>query len=115
MDTDQPPDPGEQSDGYHTFNELYAHRRALTAALASTLPDLAWRSKLHHDGTMFEGMFIVGFDLPGIGQVSYHYDLEHWDEFAAVEERRRAPEWDGHTPADVVDRLVAWARTASLP
>lgn len=104
----------DASDGYHTFAELYAHRRALTAALTTLLPRLAWRSKQHHDGTMFDGMFIVGMDLvgSGAGQVSYHYELEHWDEFAHVPEREFAPEWDGHTSDDVVKRLLAWTSTA---
>jgi hypothetical protein len=102
-------DPADQSDGFHTFRELYDHRRALTLALCNAVGDLAWRSKLHDDGTMLDGMFIVGIDLPGAGQISYHYELEHWDQFAGVREWDRAPRFDGHTPADVVRRLIDWA------
>lgn len=109
------------SDGYHTFSELYDHRRALTAALLAALTrtqhDLgahpwAWRSKLHHpdDNPMFDGgYFIVGADLP-TGQISYHYKLRHWDDFADIPERQHAPRWDGHTPDTTVDRLLRWAR-----
>ncbi|HEU4751991.1 MAG TPA: hypothetical protein VFU47_02705 [Armatimonadota bacterium] len=105
--------PGQKdgiSDGYHTFGELYDHRRALTAALAQVLP--SWRSKAHHpdDSPMFEGgYFIVGIDLPGVGTITYHYKLSHWDDFAGVDELAHAPKWDGAAPADTVTRLLNWA------
>lgn len=103
----------EISDGYHTFGELYDHRRALTAALAQAFP--SWRSKAHHpdDSPMFEGgYFIVGIDLPGVGTVTYHYKLKHWDDFRGVEEREHAPLWDGAGPPETVTRLLEWARQA---
>jgi hypothetical protein len=101
----------EITDGYHTFGELYDHRRALTAALAVSMP--SWRSKAHHpDGDpMFPGYFIVGIDLP-TGTVTYHYKLAHWDDFSGVEEREHAPRWDGAGPGDTVTRLLEWARRA---
>lgn len=102
----------DTSDGYHTFAELYAHRRALTAALAVAVARrTAWRSKQHHpdDGPIYEGYFIVGIDLP-TGTVSYHYELAYWDDFRHVEELEHAPKWDGATPADSVTRLLEWAR-----
>lgn len=105
----------EITDGYHTFGELYDHRRALTAVLATAAGSMgdAWRSKAHHpDGDpMFEGYFIVGIQLP-TGTVTYHYKLSHWDDFANVPELEHAPAWDGHTPADTVTRLLEAARTA---
>lgn len=103
---------GEVSDGFHTFDELYDHRRALTAALCKALGLDAWRSKAHHpdDNPMFEGgYFIVGINLP-TGTITYHYKLEHWDDFAEVDELAHAPKWDGATPGDTVTRLLAWAR-----
>lgn len=96
------------SDGDHTFAELYDHRMILTAGLMRSRPDLSWRSKLHHDGTMFEGFFIVGMDLPKHGQITYHYPLSGWDLFEWVPKLDRAPEYDGHTSADVLTRLRAW-------
>jgi hypothetical protein len=104
----------EISDGYHTFGELYEHRRALTAVLASAAASMgdSWRSKAHHpdDGPMFEGgYFIVGIELP-TGTITYHYSLEHWDDFAAVSEREHAPKWDGASPADTVSRCLEMAR-----
>lgn len=101
----------EVSDGYHTMGELYDHRRALTRALALSLEDAAWRSKAHHpdDDPMFEGYFIIGMDLPGVGTVTYHYKVKHWDEFEGVPVLAHAPKWDGAPPAASVERLLGWA------
>lgn len=103
----------EVSDGYHTFGELYDHRRALTAVLAGAAADGgSWRSKAHHpdDSPMFEGgYFIVGINLP-TGTITYHYKLTHWDDFATVPELVHAPKWDGATPADTVTRCLELAR-----
>lgn len=106
----------EISDGYHTFGELYAHRRALTAVLAAGASgdDDSWRSKAHHpnDREIFPGYFIVGIELP-TGTITYHYELEHWDDFAAVAELKHAPKWDGATADDTVDRLIELARNVA--
>lgn len=96
--------PGKLSDGYHTFNELYDHRAALLVALIHLLPNQSWKSKLHHDGTMYDNMFIVGIDLPD-GQISYHYDIDPWWHRFKCKELACAPEWDGHEPNDVIARL----------
>ena len=102
---------GEVSDGYHTFNEIYDHRAVLFAVICNEHPHLAWKSKLHHTGDIFDGMFIVGLNTSH-GQISYHYDMRLWNLFV-VPELERAPEWDGHTPADVVKRLERVAEDAS--
>lgn len=93
---------GELSDGYHSYNELYAHRMQLFAVVCHHNLPHAWKSALHHDGTMFDGYFIVGVNTP-LGQFTYHYPMLHWNLFE-VKELARAPEWDGHT-ADHVMRL----------
>lgn len=103
----------EVSDGYHTMDELYDHRMALSAALFALIKDcpydniVVYKSKLHHDGTMFEGgYFVVGFVAENLGQISYHYKLEHWDKFR-IDEYERAPDvYDGHTSKDVIERLL---------
>ena len=87
------------SDTYHTFGELYHHRAILFAVICNQNKDVAWKSWLHHDGTMFDGMFIVGVNTPN-GQYSYHYNPEYWDLFC-VRELSNAPEWDGHNPNDI--------------
>lgn len=93
---------GEISDGYHTFNELYYHRAVLFSVICNQNKDIAWKSKLHSDGTMYDGMFIVGITTPQ-GQYSYHYDINLWSLFD-VKELDKAPEYDGHLPKDI-DRL----------
>ena len=95
---------GETSDGYHTFNELYHHRAALFSVICNDRPALAWKSKLHHDGTMYDGMFIVGIETPD-GQATYHYDIDPYWEMFNVQELPQAPEWDGHTPAQAIERI----------
>lgn len=95
---------GELSDGYHTFNELYYHRAVLFSIICNEHKDVAYKSKEHHDGTMYDGMFIVGINTPQ-GQYSYHYDLNVWSMFD-VPELEFAPEWDGHKPSDI-ERLIS--------
>ena len=96
---------GDVSDGYHTFNELYEHRAILFCVICHSHPDRAWKSKKHDDGTMYEGMFIVGLNTE-YGQVTYHFDIEpYWDLFL-VEEFAHAPKWDGHTSEQALSRLI---------
>lgn len=100
----QEPITGETSDGYHTFNELYHHRAVLFSVIVANYKDRAWKSVRHHDGTMYDGMFIVGIDTPD-GQATYHYDIDpYWDMFDC-KVREFAPEWDGHTPAQAIERI----------
>jgi len=103
---------GDVSDGYHTFNELYHHRAILFATLCNLMPDLAWKSKQHDDPNfpMYDGMFICGIVTP-MGQATYHYDIDpYWDLFK-VKELERAPKYDGHTPADAIQRIYHIAGT----
>lgn len=95
---------GDTSDGYHTFNELYHHRAVLFSVIVAKFADRAWKSKLHADGTMYEGMFIVGIETPD-GQATYHYDVEPYWNLFRCKEVDRAPEWDGHTPDQAIERI----------
>ena len=96
---------GDTSDGFHTMAELYHHRAILFSVIVRDHQELAWKSKAHHDGTMYEGMFIVGIETPE-GQATYHYDIDpYWDIFDC-KELDRAPEWDGHTPDDAIARIA---------
>ena len=110
---------GETSDGYHTFNELYAHRGALFLAVARLLQDKAeevyggtehelpvWRSKLHHDGTMFPGWFILGIGKAPGEQITYHLPIGDWDRACFAVTLDHAPAFDGHTSDDVLARLA---------
>ncbi len=101
---DVPSITGETSDGYHTFNELYHHRAVLFSVIVKAFPDQSWKARKHHDGTMYDGMFIVGIETSD-GQATYHYDIEpYWDIFEC-KELEYAPEWDGHTPAQAIARI----------
>jgi hypothetical protein len=97
-------DKGNISDGYHTFDELYYHRMILFAVICNQNKNVAWKSRLHDDGTMFENYFIVGVSTPK-GQFTYHYHLDHWDLFE-IKDIPKAQKWDGHTAKDV-DRLLS--------
>jgi hypothetical protein len=95
---------GSTSDGYHTFDELYHHRAVLFSVIVAMFRGRSWKSLHHHDGTMYDGMFIVGIDTPA-GPATYHYDVEpYWDMFPC-RVLDRAPEWDGHTPDDAIERI----------
>src|SRR6267142_6419394 len=57
------------SDGYHTMDELYEHRIRLYLALVKIYDNyitpmachvVCWKSKLHDDGSSFDGWFILG-------------------------------------------------------
>jgi hypothetical protein len=66
-----------------------------------------WRSKLHSDGSSFDGWFILGIGKEKGKQITYHLPTVRWDEVSFAETLEKAPEWDGHTPDDVLERLKA--------
>lgn len=105
-------DTGNISDGYHTFDELYDHRCHLFAALMRSNPSIAWRANNHDDGEMYEGWFVCGMHLPA-GDISYHLPAWMWQmlDGCGITTTLRAPKWDGHTAANVVERLAAWCKT----
>jgi len=113
------------SDNYHTFEELYDHRITLFIALCRllntnslsermfkktdesselTLPR-PWKSKINGDGSVWEGWFILGINKEPGKQITYHLPLSRWEETDFVETLDQAPEFDGHTSADVLERL----------
>ena len=105
-----PCDSNEVSDGFHTFGELYEHRCLLFIALMTTNKLNSWASKYHHDGTGFEGWFIAGMNLPYASTITYHIPDRLW---SLIEKNdlivlERAPEWDGHTSQDCLNRLFSW-------
>lgn len=100
-------DPANVSDGYHTIAELYDHRCALFCALMRAMPGRAWRSRMHFDGSSFDGWFIAGVKLPS-GDVTYHLPERLWDGLEGIKALDGAPEWDGHTSVDVIARLLKW-------
>jgi len=107
----------EVSDGYHTFDELYEHRIELWIAVCRLQKTVygefggvkdfraVWRSKLHSDGTGFDGWFILGIRPEARRQITYHLPISRWDDTDFAETLEIAPEWDGHTSDDVLNRL----------
>jgi len=112
----EPVDPSQISDGYHTFEELYEHRHALTLSLMKARPDLFWYSRRHNDGELCFGdgsWFILGAELPVAGGITYHLPMRLWDAatLTGATELKIGRHWDGHTATDVANRLMAWAST----
>ncbi len=105
------------SDGYHTFKELYDHRVTLFIALCNHKHELlalenpgkhkVWRSKNHDDGQPAFGgtWFVMGIGTNKGEQITYHLPIDRWNETDFAETLEKAPEWDGHTPDDVINRL----------
>lgn len=126
--------PADTSDGWHTFAELYDHRTGLLAGLCNVIAQYiidmyglanvedgaqamqaiarwVFKSRHHHDGDMYDGMFIVGINCKAEPDdqdmwATWHCEGEWWDRFN-IPPLERAPEWDGHTPADALARLIA--------
>jgi hypothetical protein len=100
-------DIGNASDGFHTFNQLYEHRTVLFLALCRHIDKgwTVWRSTLHFDGSYYEGWFIMGISATPGKQISYHLPMSKWDDANFAVTLDHAPEWDGHTPNDVIERL----------
>lgn len=94
-------------DGYHTFDELYDHRITLYIALCRWVEPhwQVWRSKLHSDGTSFEGWFVLGINKEKGEQITYHLPMSRWDETDFAETLEKAPDFDRHTPDDVLWRI----------
>lgn len=109
-------------DGYHTFDELYNHRATLFIVLCKELSKkitvdnvvgakmhpvskTIWRSKYHYDVTMYKDMFIMGIGTEDGKQITYHLDLDRWDECDFAKTIAKAPKFDGHTPDDILTRL----------
>ena len=95
----------EISDTFHTFGELYDHRTILLLALLRK-EDTSWFSMKHSDGSMFDGMFIAGYETED-GPITYHIEGKYLPLFKKyIKEIPNAPEWDGHTPNDVLYRIT---------
>lgn len=101
------PDTGQISDGYHTFDELYEHRIALFLALCSCNHESAWKSRFHSDGSSYDGWFVLGLNHEPGHQITYHLPNDKWDSAWFAKTMDHAPEFDGHSPSDVVARLYA--------
>lgn len=109
-------DMGEVSDGFHTFNELYEHRSLLFMALMAKNPCVSWFAPYHEDGTMYPGFFVAGIDSPN-GQITYPLKIDPYWRMLAMTRCTLlafAPQWDGHTSVDILERLRNWLDTLML-
>lgn len=111
------------SDGDHTFDELYDHRIELFIAMCRQFSYIrkgskgdqgediithafnVWRSELHDNGSRYDGWFVLGINKEKGKQITYHLPMSRWNDCDFAETLDRAPEFDGHTPADVIERL----------
>jgi len=118
-------DTNQISDGYHTFGELYEHRYLLFFALAKSEHETwiscvrrgvdkyegsvnpFWATYTHSDGSKsYDGYFLAGLGREKGKQITYHIPIQYWDMFIQYADLLdRAPEFDGHTSADVLERL----------
>lgn len=97
---------GQVEDGYHTFDELYAHRVRLFSTLMKAHYEHAWWSHKHSDGSQWEGWIIAGIFTPE-GMVTYHLPVTEIENLPDGCELPLGREWDGHTAGDVLDRLTS--------
>lgn len=98
------PDRGQVSDGYHTFDELYAVRCLLFVVLIQTGKYPAWKAKANDDGQKWEGWFVAGINPEPGQQITFHLPIKYWDRLP-VNEYDVNPYYDGHNSADVAMRL----------
>jgi len=117
-------DLSQVSDGYHAIDEIYDHRNTLYVALCRMRADIAntltseyskespeyksvmpWRCKVHSDGSTITDWFVMGIGQEEGDQISYHLPMSRWDETSFADTLEKAHEWDGHTSADVLERL----------
>jgi hypothetical protein len=111
----------EVSDGYHTFDELYDHRITLFIALARICrrqeqkigewpnQPFVWRSRKHSDGELCFGtgtQYVLGIGSLEGHQMTYHIPTNRWEETNFAATLDKAPNFDGHTSADVLARLA---------
>jgi hypothetical protein len=107
------------SDGFHSFSQLYEHRNLLFCFLLTLIyrENLSkfqvWKAHKHSDGTMFDSnngdWFIAGLsDETGSRQITYHMSKSRYWGLLDIPEREFAPAYDGHSPDDVLERIVSF-------
>jgi len=102
------------SDGYHSFSELYECRNVLFITLCKQLandftqPYISdiWKSMCHSDGTRMDGWFVMGIGEEHGKIMTFHLPMKFWVDTNFATELERAVPFDGHTTADVLERLM---------
>ena len=104
---------GTIHDGVKSFSQLYRESMVLFMALCKTQNKYAyadvWMTRVESDGTpVADGWFILGLNKKAGRQITYHIPMSDWDSCRKfAKELAKAPEFDGHTAADVLTRLAA--------
>lgn len=97
------------SDGYHTIGELYDHRITLYMAMCKIIMQNmltnVWRSRKHSDGEVWDKWFILGINTEEGKQITYHIPETRWSETDFAMTLDKAPDFDGHTSEDVLNRI----------
>ena len=95
------------SDGYHTFKEIYNHRKLLYINLCLQNPEKC----VYADHKEWES-FVLVYNSEA-GQISYHisYDMYNLIKGNIKEVKFGEHGWDGHTPDDVIERLTLLAKS----
>lgn len=95
--------------GYgNPFYDTYESRTSIFKVICNQHPEIAFKTKKHFDeenDPMFKGSFLVGINTP-LGIVTYHFKLEHFDEFK-IPEVERGPKYDNYTIQDCLYRLAS--------
>ena len=104
-------DTNKISDGYHTFDDLYKHRVMLYMCVCrlaiETMDFECWKSTKHNDESVYDGWFIMGLvsvNDPTLN-ITYHLPMTCFDNCDFAVTIDKAPEWDGHSSFDVLERL----------
>ncbi|MFA5340299.1 MAG: hypothetical protein WC332_00840 [Clostridia bacterium] len=70
---------------------------------------ISWRADKNDNGEKWPSWFLAGIDLP-TGTITYHLPQWMWSmlDNKDIKTFDVAPKWDGHTAADVINRLAKW-------
>lgn len=112
-------DPGEASDGYHTFNELYDARHALFLNLCLSMRKFAFWTHKNYEGETLDGWFILGIEGHSQAnpkeQITFHLPCSLLPLVkGAVPEKERNTGFDGHVTAEATARLYGLANRTAM-
>lgn len=104
-------DVSQVSDGYHSFDQLYATRMAYNVAAAhlAAQSGLKVEKSLRHNGDaepIFGGGWFAVTIYSPLGQITNHYKEEFWNLFQVQEVSELSAPWDGHDTETANSRLL---------
>jgi hypothetical protein len=95
-----------------TFNELSDHHCVLFIAVCKLLPSYAWKSRFNNDKTSYDGYFLLGLSVTGIGQIIYSVLYKYWDlaDSVGIITMDAAPPLEHHDADVTLSRLISLTR-----